>query len=290
MLAHLFPGQGSQFRGMGRELFSRFKSLVSAANTILGYSVEALCLEDAHDRLGDTRFVQPAIYVVNAMSYLQREAAGEAPSFVAGHSLGEYSALFASRVFDFETGLRLVQQRAELMASCSDGAMAAVAGCGVNRVRELLEQHDLLSLDIANYNAEDQQVLSGPQADILRAKSAFRAAKISFARLKVSGPFHSRYMTPARKGFERVLKEVSFAQPRIPVIGNVIARPYEDGEVRFGLAMQLDNPVRWVDSIRYLLRQGVTEFVEVGPGSVLTKLMATISGQQEYNGVVTSEA
>src|SRR4051794_7183580 len=171
--AILFPGQGSQFKGMGKSLFPRFRKMAAEASEILGYSIEELCLKDSESKLGRTQYTQPALYVVNAMGYaqwLEDNPARTPPVFAAGHSLGEYNALLAANVFDFQTGLKLVRKRGELMAAAGGGTMAAIIGTPVQTVRELLAKNGLTEIDFANYNTPTQIVIAGSQAAIAKAE------------------------------------------------------------------------------------------------------------------------
>jgi malonyl CoA-acyl carrier protein transacylase len=275
----LFPGQGSQSVGMGGDRFERFADWTSDADRILGYSIRELCLEDPRGELGLTQFTQPALFVVNAMAWRARVEEGAAtPAFLAGHSLGEYNALLAAGVFDFATGLTLVRERGALMSRVSGGGMAAVIGLPPFRIEEILSGSDAgRRLDIANFNAFDQTVIAGPQDDIAAVKPDFEAAGVrAFTPLKVSAPFHSRYMRDAMQEFAGVLDGVTFAAPRIPVISNVTAAPFPEGAVRETLARQIGHSVRWLESMVGLLDQGATDFEEVGPGNVLTKLLVRI--------------
>ncbi len=167
----IFPGQGSQEKGMGKQLFEAYPELTKVADHILGYSIENLCLADSRQVLDHTEYTQPALYVVNALSYLhEREIRGLEPGFLAGHSLGEYSALFAAGVFDFETGLRLVQKRGALMAEAKGGGMAAVIGMDAPQTMKVLSDSGLDSIDIANINSPQQTVISGARADVERRR------------------------------------------------------------------------------------------------------------------------
>ncbi|RSM99142.1 [acyl-carrier-protein] S-malonyltransferase [Nonomuraea sp. WAC 01424] len=260
----VFPGQGSQRKGMGTGVLERYPDLCARADEILGYSVAELC--DDPVRLRQTRYVQPALFTVNALSYLARKEAGGRPDYLAGHSLGEYAALFAAGCFDFETGLALVKRRGELMAEASGGTMAAVLGAEPERLEELLAG---TGVDIANYNSPEQVVLAGPK-DELDALS--RDVPGKWVPLSVSVPSHSRYMEPAAAAFAEALDGVRIAEPRVPVISNVTGRPYEAAEAAGLLRRQICNPVRWVDSLRYLMGRGVRELEEIGPGDVLSKL------------------
>lgn len=283
MKAYLFPGQGSQKKGMGADLFDAYPDLTAKADNILGYSIKELCLEDPRRELTQTQFTQPALFVVNALMYLRNLEEGNAkPDFVAGHSLGEYNALFAAGCFDFETGLRLVQRRGALMSQAKDGGMAAVIGLVEDQVRDILEKSGMDELDIANLNTTYQVVLSGPKQQINDIKPFFEEAKVKmYTPLKVSAAFHSRYMEPARDEFAAFLNEFDLADPEIPVIANITARPYEPGAIRQNLANQITGSVRWTDSIRYLLGFGVTDFQEVGPGKVLAKMQKKIETEAE---------
>ncbi|MER6581510.1 ACP S-malonyltransferase [Nonomuraea sp. NPDC001023] len=260
----VFPGQGSQRKGMGAGVLERYPDLCARADEILGYSVAELC--DDPKRLRETRYVQPALFTVNALSFLARQEEGGRPDYLAGHSLGEYAALFAAGCFDFETALGLVKRRGELMSAAGGGAMAAVLGADRERLEELVAG---TGVDIANYNSPEQVVLAGPK-DELDALS--RGGPGKWVPLSVSVPSHSRYMEPAADAFAEALDGVRIEEPRVPVIANVTGRPYRAGEAAELLRRQICSPVRWVDGLRYLMDQGVSEQVEIGPGDVLTKL------------------
>lgn len=275
----LFPGQGSQSVGMGGDLFERYADWTAEADRILGYSIRELCLEDPRGELGLTQFTQPALFVVNALTWRARVDEGKpAPAYVAGHSLGEYNALLAAGVFDFATGLELVRERGALMGRVSGGGMAAVIGLTPEQIAGILEGSEAgRRIDVANYNAFDQTVIAGPQADLEAVRPDFEAAGArAFTTLKVSAPFHSRYMREAMEEFAATLERCTFAAPAIPVISNVTAEPYPAGDVRGTLAKQIGSSVRWLDSMIWLLDRGITEFEEVGPGNVLTKMIARI--------------
>ncbi|OEU94861.1 malonyl CoA-ACP transacylase [Streptomyces oceani] len=262
---------------MGGALFDEFEELTRAADSILGYSVRELCLEDPDSRLNQTEFTQPALYVVNALSYYKRLRDGEpAPDFLAGHSLGEFNALLAAECFDFETGLRLVRKRGELMAQASEGAMAAVLNASEKEIRTILDDNGLTSVDLANYNSASQIVISGSPEDIKAARPLFQSGTHLFAPLNAGGAFHSRFMEPARQEFARFLETVELTAQKTPVISNVTARPYEDDRIKDLLAEQLTSAVRWSDSVHHLLDLGEMEFEELGHGNVLTKLINKI--------------
>jgi trans-AT polyketide synthase, acyltransferase and oxidoreductase domains len=278
MEVFLFPGQGSQHQGMGETLFDAFAELTDRANEILGYSIRELCLDDSRQLLNNTQFTQPALYVVNAFTYLKTlQETGNVPDYVAGHSLGEYNALLAAGAFDFATGLKLVKKRAELMSQAMGGGMAAIVGLSAERVGEILVQNGLTDIDIANYNTPAQIVIAGKKNDIEKAQTFFEAAGVRlYSHLKVSGAFHSRYMLKARQEFELFLQDFHFSPLSLPVISNVSALPYQRGEIKKNLAQQIASPVRWLDSMLYVLELENVQIKEIGPGNVLTKLLQQI--------------
>ena len=285
MKTYVFPGQGSQSKGMGGELFDRFPELTRKADAILGYSIRTLCLEDPNDELGRTQFTQPALYVVNALSYFRKmETDGDRPDFLAGHSLGEFNALMAAGCFDFETGLKLVKKRGELMSKASGGAMAAVINARRDEIETILRENGLDDIDIANYNAPAQIVISGLAERIASAAPLFSQGRVRFFPLNTSGAFHSRHMRASRDKFAKYLRKFRLEAPAIPVISNVSARPYPDDDLHGLLADQIAGMVRWSDSVQYLIavaaREGASmDFEELGHGDVLKGLVAKIRQQ-----------
>lgn len=289
MKAFIFPGQGSQKKGMGEELFDEFNELVSKADTMLGYSVKELCLNDTHNSLNLTQFTQPALYIVNALIYYKKikETKGK-PDYVAGHSLGEYSALLASEAFDFETGLTLVQKRAELMGKAIGGGMAAIIGLDGEKIKETIEKKNLKNIYVANFNSPSQTVISGQKMDIDQVGDIFKEAGARlYIPLKVSGAFHSRFMETAKDEFEQFLQSFQFSDLTIPIISNVEARPYTKEKIKQLLADQITHSVKWTESIRYLMGKGLNEFLEIGPGNVLTRLVGQI--QKEAKPLIVVE-
>ena len=279
MLTVLFPGQGSQAKGMGAELFERYADWTGQADAILGYSIRELCVDDPRGELGLTQFTQPALFIVNALTYRARlDEGGAKPDFVAGHSLGEYNALLAAGCFDFPTGVGLVKERGALMGRVSGGGMSAVIGLEPEKIQAtLFESEQGRRVDVANFNSFEQTVIAGPKEDLDAVKPALEAAGARMViPLNVSAPFHSRYMRDAQREFDQFLQGFEFKAPAIPVISNVRARPYEGDMVRGTLAEQIGNSVRWLDSMLYLLEQPESTFEEVGPGQVLTKLLKQI--------------
>jgi trans-AT polyketide synthase/acyltransferase/oxidoreductase domain-containing protein len=274
----MFPGQGSQSVGMGAEFFDRFSDLVAEADEILGYSIKELCLENPDEKLGSTDHTQPALYVVDALSFLAKvEDEKASPDYVIGHSLGEYVALYAAGAFDFATGLRLVQKRGELMHKATGGGMAAILGMDGTSVKKALAELGADTIDMANFNSPRQTVISGIKEDIekfapmLKEKGARRVVI-----LPVSGAFHSRYMKPAAEEFDAFLKGFSFGNLKIPCIANCNAKPYTVDAIHSNLISQIYSSVLWVETIRSLRDKGADEFIEVGPGGVLSGLARQI--------------
>lgn len=287
MKTFMFPGQGSQTTGMGRQLFARYRTLTAEADELMGCSMEALCLDDPMHVLDQTQFTQPALYVVNALTYLARiEDTGERPDHVVGHSLGEFNALLAADCFDFRAGLRLVKRRGELMSQARGGGMAAILNASEDEIRAVLAEDGLEDVELANFNTPSQIVISGPRAAIDRAEDCFRQRGLRYIPLRTSGAFHSSLMAPASREFAASLQHLDPREPTTPVIANVTARPYRRDEITSGLARQIVSPVRWVESIQYLLAAAAAEgermtFVEIGPGNVLSRMVDTIVNWHE---------
>jgi malonyl CoA-acyl carrier protein transacylase len=278
MSVFMFPGQGSQKRGMGGELFVRFPDEAAMASRIVGYSMEALCLTDAGGKLDNTCYTQPALFTVNALHYLAMQQEGVSmPRYFIGHSLGEYNALHAAGAIDFSTGVELTMLRGRLMNEAHEGGMAAVLGVGEEDIRVGLREAQFDRVYVANLNSPTQTVISGETGHLGAALHWLEEHLGAVCvELNVSGAFHSPLMEDARVEFCKRLAAVAFCEPVTPVVANVSARPYPAGGIPVGLAQQLTSPVRWTDTIRYLLAQGETDFVEVGPGRVLTQLVERI--------------
>lgn len=283
---YLFPGQGSQKVGMGADLFPQFPEQVAMAERELGYNLVELCLRDPEAKLNNTLYTQPALFFVNALTFLARLVdRGELPHFVAGHSLGEYDALFAAGVFDLRTGLRLVKERATLMSRATGGGMAAVIGLPPEKIAATLQSAGLGALDVANFNTSQQTVISGPVRELEQSQNALEAAGATlWKRLPVSAAFHSRYMVEAERAFAKVLYEVPLAAPRIPVLSNVTAALHEAASIKEMLAKQISHSVRWTETVRWLARQPGVQFTELGPGNVLTGLVRRIQTEDGRAG------
>jgi trans-AT polyketide synthase/acyltransferase/oxidoreductase domain-containing protein len=292
--AIVFPGQGSQFKGMGKALFPRFRELAQSASDVLGYCVETLCLEDPDMRLNHTAYTQPAVYVVNAMNYCDwcsRYSDDGYTRFMAGHSLGEFNALLAAGAIDFVTGLKLVQKRGQLMGEVKNGGMAAILDGSEAQIEKALQNSGIRNLELANYNSPRQFVVAGPRADIAAAQKVFEAQGMRFVPLNVSAPFHSSFMRPVQEVFTRFIDGFEFRDPTVTVISNWSGRPYEKGVVAPTLASQIANPVRWTKGIQYMLGQGPVEFVEMG-SVILTKMITEIRTSVDFlqpNQLMVSE-
>ncbi|MEM8504486.1 MAG: ACP S-malonyltransferase [Cyanobacteria bacterium P01_D01_bin.1] len=266
--AWVFPGQGSQAVGMGVDLADVCAERLAEAEKVLGKSVLEICQDEA--LLSDTRYTQPCLYVVEcALADVLKEK-GQQPDIVAGHSLGEYSALYAAGVFDFATGLQLVKRRAELMSQASEGTMAALMGFDREQLDATIEQTE--GVVLANDNNSGQVVISGTPAavdTVIETVKCKRAVK-----LNVSGAFHSPLMADASKAFESVLAAVKFTEARIPVMSNVDPQPETNGEIlKKRLIEQMTGSVRWREISLGLPKAGIESVVEVGPGRVLTGLI-----------------
>lgn len=282
-LVYMFPGQGSQRVGMGGELFARFPERVAEADRVLGYSIGELCLRDPHGRLGQTRFTQPAVYVVNALAHAAARADGRpAPDAAVGHSLGEYNALEVAGVFGFAEGLRLVVARAEAMSRVTDGGMSAVIGMDEAVIRLLLRRAGLEAVEVANQNTADQTIIGGPVAKLDTAAALLKdSGARSVRRLPVSGPFHTGHMSAAAEEFGRLLSRTHLAAPAFPVIANRTARPHSAGELAGVLTEQIDHPVLWRQSVEALLDTDPdTVFEELGDSTVLTRMLRAIRSER----------
>jgi malonyl CoA-acyl carrier protein transacylase len=268
---------------MGANLFDEvreFREAEPQIDYILGYSVRELCLRDTAARLRDTQYTQPALFIVNALHHYKALSEGARPQLLAGHSLGEYNALLAAGCFDLLTGIQLVQKRGELMSKRpAAGGMLAVVGLSVQRVEGLLRENGLTGVDVANYNSPTQTVISGLPRDLERAQTIYdRAGAQMVVPLPVSAAFHSRYMAEAATAFEEFLAPIKLSPPRLPVIANVTASEYpsQESAVKALLVRQITSSVRWTESVRTAIDEGIEHFREVGPGNVLTRLIEAI--------------
>jgi trans-AT polyketide synthase, acyltransferase and oxidoreductase domains len=278
----VFAGQGSQFKGMGKSLFLQFPEETAKASEILGYDIRALCLSGPKKQLNLTQFTQPALYVVNALNWLAKQESIGKIDYLMGHSLGEYNALFAAGAFDFETGLKLVKERGLLMGNASKGRMLAVLGLTKPELEDFLRQKKLTELEIANYNTATQLILSGPEKIIEKAVKKLTKKNIKAIILNVSAAFHSSFMKESADIFTMFLHEFSFSPLSIPVIANSTARPYDNNQITKTLSRQIDSPVLWSESIRYLMaREKNFKFIEIAEKPVLSKMITSIQTNEE---------
>ncbi len=284
-LAFLFPGQASQYSGMGCDLAEKFpesRQVFEEAEAALGFSMSELCFKGSDEALKQTENTQPAILTVSVAAYRALEKRGVTPDFVAGHSLGEYSALVAAGGLDFAAAVKLVRARGRYMQEAvppGEGAMAAILGLAPVEVLEICKKaadHEVVSP--ANLNSPEQTVISGSAAAVKRAvEIASQSGAKRAVILPVSAPFHCALMAPAQKRLEPDLRAAKFSDLRFPLVTNVDAEAITTGdEAREALIRQVTSPVRWLDSMHEIIESGVTIFVEVGPGKVLSGLMRQI--------------
>lgn len=274
----LFPGQGSQSSGMGKDLFSRFPELVEECNSILGYSIQELCLDEDTSKLNLTNYTQPALYIVSCLQARSLLEEGKKPSFAAGHSVGEFAALQCAKAFSFHDGLKMVIKRGEIMSKVTGGAMAAVIGLDSDKISTILEAENADQVDLANFNSPGQIVISGIAEQIKRVIEPIKQGGARMVvPLKVSGAFHSRMMQNPAEEFEMFIDEFKFSMPVFPVFSNVHAKPYDSIELIPNLLVkQIYSPVRWTEVIQGIRAMGEGDFMECGPGNVLTKLLKQI--------------
>lgn len=287
-IAFVFPGQGAQKVGMGKDLYEKYpevKELYELANQVLGINIRDLSFEGPQEELTESRNAQPAIFLHSVACWsvakipIYRDYK-EKPAIVAGHSLGEYSALFAAGVLSFDDALHLVRFRGELMSKTNPGTMAAVIGIPATKIEEVID--GLKSegiITVANYNSPLQTVISGSPEMIEKASNILRkqgARKV--IQLNVSGAFHSSLMEDAFAKFKLILSKTKLKLPSIPVVPNATGKPTTSlEEIKDALSRQIISPVRWVDSIENMVKFGIDTFIELGPGKVLSGLIKQIN-------------
>ena len=290
MKAFIFPGQGAQYPGMGKDLYENSadaKALFEKANELLGFNITGIMFEGSAEDLKQTKVTQPAIFLHSVL--LARTLNDFSPDMVAGHSLGEFSALVANGSLTFEDGLVLVSKRALAMQKACEldpSTMAAIVGLEDDVVEEVCDSIDDIVIP-ANYNCPGQLVISGSVAgidkacEILTEKGARRALK-----LPVSGAFHSPFMEPAREELASAIESTSFNRPTCPVYQNVTAQPVTDPvEIKKNLIAQLTAPVLWTQIVENMIAAGATSFTEIGPGKVLQGLVKKVDRQMETTGI-----
>lgn len=288
--AFVFPGQGSQFPGMAKDHYTNSafaNKIVEQANEILGFRISDIMFEGPEDQLRQTNVTQPAIFLHSIIAF--RSIENIKPDMVAGHSLGEFSALVANGVLSFEEGLNLVAARARAMQRACDqapGTMAAVLGLADEKVEEICSSIDDVVV-AANYNCPGQLVISGSQSGVEKACAAMKEAGAKRALLlPVGGAFHSPLMKVAEEELIGAIEKASFYTPTCPVYQNIVAKAVmEPSEIKQNLIRQLTGPVKWTQSVQAMIADGATRFTEVGPGKVLQGLVQKIDKEMQVEGV-----
>ncbi|MBC7996949.1 MAG: ACP S-malonyltransferase [Leptolyngbya sp.] len=285
-LACVFPGQGSQSAGMGKDLFENYseaKELFAKIDEIAGRSLSELCFNGPEEELKRTVNTQPTILAVSMVTWrCYEKQGGPKPTYAAGHSLGEFSALFAAGAFDLTSAVKLVDKRSQLMEACPKGAMSAVIGVPAEKLEEITREVTAASTEghvviVANFNTKEQLVISGNPEAVTEAGAQAKAAGGKVIPLPVGGAFHSPLMKEAADEFAALLKNIEVSESDFPVIQNYDAKPGTKGvELRRKLGLQMPSSVRWCETIEFMLADGVDTFVEIGPGKALAGMVKKI--------------
>ena len=289
MISLVFPGQGSQKVGMGLEFYNKYelaKQIFRDADQILGYRISDIILNGPQDKLNETTFTQPAIYLIghviceilkNETSFFENKF-----SFFAGHSLGEYTALTASNSISFEQGLLLLKNRGKSMQSAvplGEGGMLAVLGQDPEEINKLIKSNfDNIKCFLANDNSIGQLILSGKNSELEKFEKILKEKKIKNIKLPVSAPFHCELMGKATITMRKVLNNQEIKEPKYKIVSNVTATEYSNtSEIKELLIKQIESPVRWRESVQYMISKGTSNFIEIGPGKVLSGLIKRIN-------------
>ncbi|TRX61793.1 ACP S-malonyltransferase [Fulvivirga sp. M361] len=290
MKAYIFPGQGSQFSGMGKDLYEsnqKVKTIFDSANDLLGFRITDTMFEGTADALKQTKVTQPAVFLHSVALALTAE--NFKPDMVAGHSLGEFSALVANKTLSFEDGLKLVSQRALAMQKACElnpSTMAAILGLDNEIIEQICSDIDQVVVP-ANYNSPGQVVISGSNEGIAIACEKLKEAGAKRALpLPVGGAFHSELMEPAREELAIAIEGTSFNAPVCPIYQNVNAKPSSNvNDIKQNLIAQLTGPVKWTQLVEQMIKDGATEFIECGPGKVLQGLVKKINREMEVSAI-----
>ena len=298
-LACIFPGQGSQTVGMGKDLSEKFpeaRKLFAEIDEIAGRSLSQLCFEGPDTELKCTVNTQPTILAMSMVAWRCYELeGGPKPSFAAGHSLGEFSALYAASAFDLDAAVKLVNKRAQLMEACPKGAMSAVIGMAADKLEEIAKEvsrqmGEPKVVIVANFNTKEQLVISGDPDAVTEAGLRAKAGGAKVIPLPVGGAFHSPLMKAAADEFEVLVKTIDIHDAAFPVVQNVDAKSETKGDLlKEKLSRQMPSSVRWCETIEYMLSQGVDTFVEIGPGKALAGMVKKIDRQAKVFNIYDAQ-
>ena len=301
MISVVFPGQGSQKLGMGSDLYNKFefvKNIFKNADEILGYKISDLILNGPQEKLNQTTYTQPAIYLIGHVicEILKKETNffQNKINFFAGHSLGEYTALTTANVISLEQGLVLLKNRGESMQSAvplGEGGMLAVLGIQTQEINNLIEENfKFIKCFLANDNSNGQLILSGKNTELDKFALLLKEKKIKNIKLPVSAPFHCELMRSATIKMKKIINDQKLESPKYRVVSNVTAEEYENiDEIKQLLIKQIESPVRWRESVEYMISKGTSTFVEIGPGKVLSGLIKRINKEVKVLNIDTLE-
>ncbi len=301
MISIVFPGQGSQKVGMGSDLYNKFdylKEIFETANQTLGYNISDLILNGPQEKLNLTTYTQPSIYLIGYVicQILKKETNFFENEFnyFAGHSLGEYTALTAANTLTFQQGLLLLKNRGEAMQSAvpiGEGGMLAILGAETDEVKKIInENYENIKCYIANDNSKGQLILSGKNQELSKFSLILKQKKIKNLKLPVSAPFHCELMRSATLKMENIINKENLINPKYKIVSNVTAKEYQNiNEIKKLLIKQIESPVRWRESIEYMILKGTKTFIEIGPGKVLSGLIKRINKDVKVLNIETLE-